>query len=445
MSQGNSRSSRKQTLDLVMQGSLFPDEPANTFRKPVQVVHSIARADMTLVQRKCMNTWLKNAIENEADKDGWYSMSEADFRIAIGYESRNHQHLKESIRDLMGVVFEWDVLPKISLGNGTTLHGTDWEASVLFPNTRKVNGFVQYKINDVLKDKILRPEVYAIVDQNIGRRFTTASALVLYEHCVRFVNVGKTTPTTWQLLRNMMVGSDNESYEEFKIFNNRVLKSSIDEVNRATDIRIKEIRKRSGRVIDTIQFEVAKVQQEDRWQPESIDEMQMVGTIIAFGVPRTEARKITRVYSHERVQAAIEYVSARLASKHGEAITNTGAYFRAALKNDYAGKGDGAPAAKPSAPKAAPAKVSSDGLSPLEKAFQVERMTEAEKYFNELDADAKRNFIEQYNAQQPTKSLQVANSKPKVAARAAFFVWLANLTWGPATDKELLEFAKSRG
>ena len=44
MSQGNSRSSRKQTLDLVMQGSLFPDEPANTFRKPAPRMVRLIRA-----------------------------------------------------------------------------------------------------------------------------------------------------------------------------------------------------------------------------------------------------------------------------------------------------------------------------------------------------------------------------------------------------------------
>ncbi len=223
-----------------------------------------------------------------------------------------------------------------------------------------------------------------------------------------------------------------------------MLKPSIAEVNRDSDIRITEVRGRIGRSVDTIQFLVEKVKEEDHWQPDSIEEMQQVGSIVAFGVPRSEARKIARTYGRDRIQRAVEYTNARLASKSGETIANVGAYFRSALKNEYASNAEAENAKKHKAATAAKKKVD-DGLSPLEKDFQVKRMKDAESYFNELDTAVKRTLVDSYNAQQPTTALQVKQSKPKVAARSAFLSWLANMTWGPATDKDLLDFAKSRG
>src|ERR1017187_8662587 len=67
--------------------SLFASKEAPaSFRKAVQVLHSLPKAPLTLLQRKVANAWLKNALDNEPHPDGFWQMSVQELSLSTGFD-----------------------------------------------------------------------------------------------------------------------------------------------------------------------------------------------------------------------------------------------------------------------------------------------------------------------------------------------------------------------
>ena len=97
-------STRKRTDDVLTdkgQIALFQSrETPDAFRKAVQVVHSQPKSPLSLLQRKLGNAWLKNAVDNHPDPDGWWQLAIGKLAVTIGFDSNNRQYLKESAEAL---------------------------------------------------------------------------------------------------------------------------------------------------------------------------------------------------------------------------------------------------------------------------------------------------------------------------------------------------------
>ena len=117
----------------------------------------------------------------------------------IGFDSNNRAYLIDSAR-----------APLESSLNGMSsrLKGKRklWKASVLFPEVEIRPDTIRYQISRPLREQVLTPEMYAMIDLNVLKRFRRASSLALYEHCLRFEKIHRTTEVEWQLLRDMLMG-----------------------------------------------------------------------------------------------------------------------------------------------------------------------------------------------------------------------------------------------
>ena len=146
----NSRNSESRQVGLF-QATEIP----NPYRKAVEVVHSQPKAPMSMLQRKLSNVWLKNAIQTEPDEDGWWSINVASMKNDIDFDSKNTRYLADSARQLMSMIFEWDVY-----GKGTT----KFKASVLFPEVEITGSEIRYQISSQMRKQVLNPSMFAIVD-----------------------------------------------------------------------------------------------------------------------------------------------------------------------------------------------------------------------------------------------------------------------------------------
>ncbi|MFX8957410.1 RepB family plasmid replication initiator protein, partial [Acinetobacter baumannii] len=90
--------------------------------------------------------------------------------------SNNRQYLKESAEALMRIVFEWDVM--------SPTNKRPWKASVMFPEVEIHADVIRYQISSQLRELIVKPEIYAVIDMNVVRRFRRASSLAIWEFCV---------------------------------------------------------------------------------------------------------------------------------------------------------------------------------------------------------------------------------------------------------------------
>lgn len=409
----------------------LPEAP-DPFRKAVQVVHSKPRAPMSLLQRKLANVWLKNAMVTQADDQGWYTIPIRTMAVDVGFDSNNREYLKQSAEQLMRIVFEWDV---VAPQHKRVL----WKASVLFPEVEIRPDVLRYQISRQLRDHVLDPEMYALIDMNVVRKFRKAASIPIYEFCVRFEKIKITAEVVWQEFRDMLLGDGTEAkaYAEYKYFKQKVLNPCIAEINAESTVRIALLESKIGRRINTIRFSVER-KPEVSSDAESISDehhLELVGEMIRLGVPQSEAKKLMRNYKASDVRTAVDFTKKRNADRKAAKLENPAAYFRQALVGGWGKAQDVEVKHTSSAVK--------EGVDPLEEEFELQRAGEAEGYFNELDPSDQTRLIETYNEQQQTPQLRVGKKQSR-AAKTAFLRWVAVDTWGAATAEDLLKFAKHK-
>lgn len=420
------------TQDNESQYGLFQlTEVPNTYRKAVQIVHSKPRVPMSLLQRKIANAWLKNACETAVDDDGWWKIGIAGMSEDIAFSSHNREYLRETALELMRIVFEWDV---IAPENKRIM----WKASVLFPEVELHADYIKYQISSQLRDKVLHPEMYALIDLNIIKRFRRGATLAMYEYCIRFVNIGRTAEVKWETFRDMILGVDTETkpYQEYKYFKQKVLKLCQIEITSESDIKIELVEIKNGTKVAGIYFLISKVIKETNSEPTDVEVLAAIGGMVNIGIPQSEAKRIGKTYAINEIDAALKYTLTRNNDNKAGKLENPAAYFRQALKNKWGTIED------------TKVKVSSgvkqgpiiEGT--LQDAYAREELKNAESYFNELDLTEQNINIKRYNEQQPIESLKIKQNKMTKAAQSSFFRWLALDTWGTPTNDRLLEFAQ---
>lgn len=401
--------------------------PPDAFRKAVQVVHSKPKSPLSLLQRKLGNAWLKNAIENAPDGEGWWTLGIKALSTSVGFDSNNRQYLKESAEALMRIIFEWDVI-------APTSKRVPWKASVLFPEVEIGSDIIRYQISAQMRERMTNPDIYALIDMNIVRKFRRASSLAIWEFCIRFEKVGRTAPVPWQKFRDMVLGEsgDNKTYGEYKFFKSKVLNPAIAEINAASNHQISLLEIKLGRRVDSVQFAVARDVPVEL-APDNEDSIELLSELVKLGVPQSEAKRLVREQQHDALKDALQYTKLRTLDRKQTKIENPAAYFRHALTKRYAPTSDTSPLTAPAVAIAKPVDI--------KDAYAAYRAHEAERYFKELDPSDEDVMIQRYNSWQGVPALKLKKKAAK-AAQTAFYRWLADETWGQPSTETLLAFAQ---
>lgn len=404
------------------------DQAPDAFRKAVQVVHSKPKSPLSLLHRKIGNAWLKHAIENQPDSDGWWEVGIKRLAQNIGFDSNNRQYLKESAEALMRVVFEWDVITPVD-------KRVQWKASVLFPEIEIRSDAIRYQISSQMRERMINPEIYAMIDMNVVRRFRRASSLAIWEFCVRFERIGRTAEVEWRTFRDIVLGesAENTTYLEYKYFKSKVVNPAVAEINAESNHTIGLIEEKIGKRVATIRFDIDRKCSLGQHNAETLLN-ESIADMVRLGVPQSEARKFFVANSGEQLRAALDYTKKRMADSKLSKLENPAAYFRQALANRYLLK-ENQPGSLPALPT--PAVKSLD----IKAMYATQQMQEAEQYFNELELAEQTELAERYNKQQRVPGLQLSGKKSKLA-QAGFFRWLSQETWGDASSEVLLEFAQ---
>jgi hypothetical protein len=404
-------------------------EAPDAFKKAVQVVHSQPKAPLSLLQRKLGNAWLKNAVENPPDPAGWWEIGIRQLSRTIGFDSNNREYLKESAEALMRVVHEWDVLAPA--GNRV-----QWKASVLFPEIEIRQDVFRYQISSQMRDRLIDPDVYAVIDMTVVRRFRRAPSLAIWELCVRFEKIGRTAEIGWEKLRDMALGESAEAktYQEYKYFKAKVLKPAIAEINSESNHTITLVERKDGKRVTSLRFEIQrKGMVQGPQEPTTPDDIELVAELATFRVPASEAQRLVKQHPAAAVRAALEYTRRRMKDSKSAPLANPAAYFRQALVGRYA---EGQPVAKV-APTVKPAQ---QAAVDLREAYLAHWTAEAERYFAELDPADRDGYVERYNAKQTSGMLRLGKRTSRLAVMS-FHRWLAVEVWGEPDEEALLAFA----
>ncbi|MCE8007093.1 replication initiation protein [Aestuariivita sp.] len=274
-------------------------------KKHVAAIHVSGK--LTLLQRKLSNVLLLNAYDTLISQPR-HQIDARTLCLMIGYNSNDMATLKQSLKGLAETVAEWDMLDEKGQ--------QEWGVSSLLSYAKLKGGICEYAYSPALADKLNDPKVFALINLNIQRRFTSGHALALYENCYRFVRTGSTGWWSLELFRRLMGVEGSSYYETFKHLNAKVIKPAVAEVNKTSNIRVTAETRRKGRTVSDIRFLI-----EDNPQLSILDLDD--GTGLRHGP----------IYARLRELGASDRLARQWLSTHGE--------DQVAAKLDYVGKRSG--------------------------------------------------------------------------------------------------------
>lgn len=307
-------------------------------KKHVAAIHVSGK--LTLLQRKLSNVLLLNAYDTLMTKPR-HQIDARTLSLMIGYNSNDMDTLKQSLRGLVETVAEWDMLDEKGR--------QEWGVSSLLSYAKLRGGVCEYAYSPALAEKLHDPKVFALINLNMQRRFTSGHALALYENCYRFVRTGSTGWWDLDLFRRLMGVADSSYYEVFKQLNAKIIKPAVAEVNRSSNIVLTPETRKQGRAVTHIRFLIKENPQLailDMDDGEGMHHGEVYGRLRALGASDRLARQWLGAHGEAQVRAGLDYVEARqnVVSKMG--------YLTAALEGGF-GVAPKAPAPDAANPQAA--------------------------------------------------------------------------------------------
>ncbi len=302
-------------------------------KKHVAAIHVSGK--LTLLQRRLSNVLLLNAYDT-LTTEAVHRIDARTLCLMIGYNSHDMDTLKQSLRGLAETVAEWDMLDS----DGRQ----EWGVSSLLAYARLKGGICEYAYSPALAQKLHDPKVFALINMNIQRRFTSGHALALYENCYRFLKTGSTGWWPLDIFRRLMGLGDSTYYETFKHLNAKIVKPAVDEVNRSSNIIVTPQTRKLGRTVTDIRFLIRENPQLsilDLDDGEGARKSPVYERLRALGAADRLARQWIAEHGEEVLAAKLDYVAGQ-----GGEVKNPMGYLAAALTRGY---GPQAAAARPAA------------------------------------------------------------------------------------------------
>lgn len=305
----------------------------DSVKKNVAAIHVSGK--LTLLQRKLSNVLLLNAYDELTTKQA-HSIDAKTLCLMIGYNSNDIDTLRGALKSLAETVAEWDMLDK----DGKQ----EWGVSSLLSYAKLTAGVCEYAYSPALAEKLFDPKIFALINLNIQRRFTSGHGLALYENCFRFVRTGSTGWWEIELFRRLMGVSDSAYYESFKHLNAKIIKPAVIEVNKTSNIQVVPEFQKRGRKVSHIRFLIKENPQLAMFDIDDSEGVRTSGVyeeLVGQGVSDRLARQWIAEHGEDYVVEKLAYVAARAGGIKGSAAQ----YLSAAIRDDYVD----AKAAEPSA------------------------------------------------------------------------------------------------
>ncbi|MBE2293922.1 MAG: replication initiation protein [Phycisphaerales bacterium] len=323
--------------------TVLTDLADRNLKKHIAAIHISNR--LTLTQRKASNVLLFNAYENLLT-ERVHRIRVKDLAEAIGFNTNNLEPLKEALKTLARTVLEWNILDESGAHE-------EWGATTLLAQASIKNGLCTYAYSPDLCEKLYRPEIYALLNLSIQRKFSSGYALALYENCLRYRRVGTTGWIQLESLKRLLgIGEAEAYYQDFRKFNDKVIKPSVRQVNESSDLFLETEYQRDRRKITAVRFQVsdnpqmllftqhqaalaASAEEEGiESAPSKAAERawHLRGRLSGFGLNARQIRMALASYSSDYLEDNLNVVECDLAAGK---VHNLPAYLLAALREDY--------------------------------------------------------------------------------------------------------------
>lgn len=305
-------------------------------KKHVGLIH--CENKLTLIQRKICNILLYNALD-KMNVQEIHSIPLKQLCSLVGYNSNDINLIKKSLKRLISVVMEWNLLEdnKFVKDSEVSAQSIAWHASSLLSGASIERGVISYSYSPQIKTVLSSLEIYGRINLFVQSKFNSSYSLVLYENCVRFKNIKQTSWFDLKLFRSLM-GIEEKKYPSFKELKRNVITAAVTEINNKSDIVITPEYQKAGRQITAIKFLISE---NENYKPafkrltppkenKARDATSLLDVLLdEFALVQNQAEKLVASYSAETLWEKIYWV------RQQDNVRNKAAYLVSALSYNY--------------------------------------------------------------------------------------------------------------
>jgi plasmid replication initiation protein len=295
-------------------------------KKHVAAIHT--SGELSLLERKTANVLLLNAYDVLLTRRT-HTLPVKHLCAMLGWdESNNIERLQDVLRKLASTTIEFNMMED----GGKEV----WRVMSMLSYGEIKDGICSYRYDEYLAERLYDPEIYATINIGVQRRFEGGYALTLYENCLRYKAIGSTG--WWELNRfRRIVGADAGLYDDFRRLNERVIRPSVKEINRVSDIQLEPEFQKQGRKVSAVRFLIIENPQQTLLKPmiedhhAAIRESEIFKRLLEHGIGERLAI-LWILQDEERARQVVEYVEARARKKQVKG--STAGYIRTLYESD---------------------------------------------------------------------------------------------------------------
>ena len=202
---------------------------------------------VTAEQRKCFNVLLYIAkdILKENSNTIEFKVDLVKIKKMAGISASNNQQIKRSLRDIANIVIEFNILNKDKKN--------EWSIFHLLSRAHIVDGsgILDFEFPKEIRETLLRPDIYVLLDLNIIKGLQSKYSIALYEFLRDYKNI-KTVKIKIADFKKLM-GSE-KYYSDFNKLRDRVISPAIGDINEKTDLNVSHKEINEGKKIVALQF-----------------------------------------------------------------------------------------------------------------------------------------------------------------------------------------------
>ena len=212
---------------------------------------------LTLLDRKVINVLLKNAFD-DLGKKIFHEIRISDLRKIIGWKGNSDQEIKKCLTKLTTTALQGNIFGKDKKNE------EGWMVVSLLgsANYFKKAGYCIYEYPEALVRMFKEPNIYAKLDLKVQKNFRSKHSIALWEYFMEILSVGKrdVVRTSEMCLEDFKKLLDLEfnKYQKFNILNQKIIKPSIKEINKVSNIEVKLEMIKEGRRVSALVFVVSK-------------------------------------------------------------------------------------------------------------------------------------------------------------------------------------------
>lgn len=223
-------------------------------KKSVGAIHS--SGTLTLVQRKLANVLLYSAYDNLLSKRT-HTIPVSIMSAMMGWDASNRiDHLKEALLALQQNTIQFNLRE-----DGHEV----WESMSMLSYAKIKNGVCTWRYDEALAEKLYDPAMFAMINLKVQRQLDTAYALNLYENLYRFRNTNQGSTGEWTLgFFREIIGATASYYDDYRELNRKIIKPSLEKINRDTDIEATMVPVKESRQVVGLKFFVREKSDEEK-------------------------------------------------------------------------------------------------------------------------------------------------------------------------------------